>query len=491
LSDPGSVPQPRLIPTPTANDHRSGKKMRKDNNLTKGGVHGVSLNHLTENSVSTSSPEDTLASLSPMPGSAEARAMTVISGRTCLRSLPSSSPSASFWRTLVDMSAWDSTRCYLTWKTSATPAHRPLFRLLPSTRRTAAIESGLRAAAATLPLPDHSSQTNSCFGDDLWPTPTTASASINALTPSSVNRGRTEGMALAEAVSMFPTPDATNRPHEGNVRLLRQHVVAGTMTEDEAAAILGKSVWDAQGKVPAMWPTPRAGKTTDEDEAAWQARADRGDVATPPLSLAVKMWATPRTEGFDAGRHRGKADSLHSQVKQSPDQDDEQLWWTPSVAMAHRDWVLSPEMAERYRTIGEGNLNEQVASTLYPTPDASGEKFRLNGNSQQSKSLEAKARRGELDGTPHQTEQPQRLHARWVSRMMGLPDDWLEQSPAPLLDPRWQGQPLAAFNHDWEAGVPRVVAKEDERVSKLKALGNGIVPQVAFLLLVNMDKAGW
>lgn len=75
--------------------------------------------------------------------------------------------------------------------------------------------------------------------------------------------------------------------------------------------------------------------------------------------------------------------------------------------------------------------------------------------------------------------------------MMGLPDDWLEQSPAPLLDPRWQGQPLAAFNHDWEAGVPRVVAKEDERVSKLKALGNGIVPQVAFLLLVNMDKAGW
>ena len=30
------------------------------------------------------------------------------------------------------------------------------------------------------------------------------------------------------------------------------------MTEEEAEAILGKSVWDAQGKVPAKWPTPTA-----------------------------------------------------------------------------------------------------------------------------------------------------------------------------------------------------------------------------------------
>jgi hypothetical protein len=42
-----------------------------------------------------------------------------------------------------------------------------------------------------------------------------------------------------------------------------------------------------------MWPTPRAGKTTDENEEAWQARKDKGDVSTPPLTLAVKMWPTP------------------------------------------------------------------------------------------------------------------------------------------------------------------------------------------------------
>lgn len=36
-----------------------------------------------------------------------------------------------------------------------------------------------------------------------------------------------------------------------------------------------------------------------------------------PLSLSQK-WQTPRADGFDAGRHRGKADSLHSQIKQWP-----------------------------------------------------------------------------------------------------------------------------------------------------------------------------
>jgi DNA (cytosine-5)-methyltransferase 1 len=49
---------------------------------------------------------------------------------------------------------------------------------------------------------------------------------------------------------------------KGNVRLYRAKVEAGEMTEAEAEAILGKSVWEAQGKLPAMWPTP----TTQEVE---------------------------------------------------------------------------------------------------------------------------------------------------------------------------------------------------------------------------------
>lgn len=51
--------------------------------------------------------------------------------------------------------------------------------------------------------------------------------------------------------------------------------------------------------------------------------------------------------------------------------------------------------------------------------------------------------------------------------------------PAGLL-----GRP--AFGPDWEAGIPRVTAHEVDRVNKLKALGNAIVPQVAYELLMMM-----
>lgn len=46
---------------------------------------------------------------------------------------------------------------------------------------------------------------------------------------------------------------------------------------------------------------------------------------------------------------------------------------------------------------------------------------------------------------------------------------------------------MNAFGPDWEDGVPRVVAKEVQRVNRLKALGNAIVPQVAYQILLAMD----
>jgi hypothetical protein len=43
-----------------------------------------------------------------------------------------------------------------------------------------------------------------------------------------------------------------------------------------------------------LWPTPRAGKTTDENKDTWLKRQREGKVSTPPLTLAVKLWPTPR-----------------------------------------------------------------------------------------------------------------------------------------------------------------------------------------------------
>jgi hypothetical protein len=71
---------------------------------------------------------------------------------------------------------------------------------------------------------------------------------------------RWEPITAATGSSSWPTPTAVTRPMEGNVRLYRAKIEAGEMTEEEAEAILGKSVWEAQGKISAVFPTPTYGK---------------------------------------------------------------------------------------------------------------------------------------------------------------------------------------------------------------------------------------
>lgn len=129
-----------------------------------------------------------------------------------------------------------------------------------------------------------------------------------------------------------------------------------------------------------MWPTPDSGVFNDGQTAkAWEARHQKesakgynGNGGGTPLAMAVRLpqWATPRKEGFDAGKHRGQADSLHSQVK---------------------DWA---------------------------TPRASG--TTLGGGSCQRKAM--KARGADIQG---------KLNPAWVESLMGLPPGWTDGLPVP------------------------------------------------------------
>ena len=81
-------------------------------------------------------PEDSRASRSPVPGSSEARTMTVTSGRKCLESYGNYSPLGCLVRMCLESSIWHSTRCLLTWKRKDTKSRRSLFQLAVLTPRT-------------------------------------------------------------------------------------------------------------------------------------------------------------------------------------------------------------------------------------------------------------------------------------------------------------------------------------------------------------------
>lgn len=118
------------------------------------------------------------------------------------------------------------------------------------------------------------------------PTPTKTDATMtgeNFRTCTYENPNR--GVSLANYTVMYPTPTTNDRPNEGSVRLLRQRVLDGTMAEQEAEQILGKSPFEAQGKVPKMWPTP----TVDGNYNRKGVSAKSGN----GLETEVRLWPTP------------------------------------------------------------------------------------------------------------------------------------------------------------------------------------------------------
>ena len=145
--------------------------------------------------------EDFLANHSVQPGSAEARRMTVTSGRKCCELYRKSGPLGSLVRMLLESSAWRSTRCYLTWKASATPAKRLLFRLVPSTPRTEGTGSQLLPTAVAsdyMGFPEYVR---------FFPTPTARDCKgANSMEHLTRDGKRNHTDQLANAVRFWPTP---------------------------------------------------------------------------------------------------------------------------------------------------------------------------------------------------------------------------------------------------------------------------------------------
>lgn len=85
--------------------------------------------------------EDFPASRLVLPGSEEARRMTVISGRKCLELFASCGPVGLLERMLLESSEWHSTMFCFRWKMKDTPLGHSLFQLMPLGRSTRGIES--------------------------------------------------------------------------------------------------------------------------------------------------------------------------------------------------------------------------------------------------------------------------------------------------------------------------------------------------------------
>jgi len=73
------------------------------------------------------------------------------------------------------------------------------------------------------------------------------------------------------------------------------------------------------------------------------------------------------------------------------------------------------------------------------------------------------------------------LNSKWVCWLMGYPLDWLDsEDKSSRIPESWDQEP---------EGLPRVTTGEKERISKLKGLGNAIVPQCSMFIMKKIKKA--
>ena len=179
---------------------------------------------------STLFAEDSPASLSVLPGSKEAKKMTVTSGLNISGLYKKSGPVGFFAKMLLASSTWASTKCFLTWKVKTTPSKHLIFQLVPSMPRIEETEFGL------LPTPRVSdteggrvknvemingkySRTNKngvrwgvklrdvAEEPRLWPTPQAESTTTLQLGKPS----------LTMMAQMWPTPNASDNRDRGNL----------------------------------------------------------------------------------------------------------------------------------------------------------------------------------------------------------------------------------------------------------------------------------
>ena len=216
----------------------------------------------------TSSAEDTHASLFPSPGGERARRMTATSGRKlydCYRvgAKWDNSPLGACLKMLLGTSQWGSTKCFLTWKDSATPAGRSLFRLVPSMPRIDATGYGL------------------------WLTPNAsvieAKSSVVKLSgrkPSGPQVGLADQVMAIER-GLFPTPTSTH--NNAQVRGVNADGKRGTTLAGFAR----------------MWPTPRVSDVKGADLTRTENRSGKRHGGNNLATVVVReMYPTPAAQDY-------------------------------------------------------------------------------------------------------------------------------------------------------------------------------------------------
>ena len=317
-----------------------------------------------------------------------------------------------------------------------------------------------------IPLPTPEPHTTDAGGGS-WhiPTPTAADHFKGDLTSSQHSDGSMHSMTLPDFVNrwpddMFPTPSTMDHIERKGMRpsraatnrttgyLSEEAVMWATPTVNDSKNNAGPSERKRHGpslnvQAANMWPTPMVGDAIGNRTSKGTDRPDEGG-----LLQAAKMWPTPKStrSGPDyarEGRDGSGGDDLATSVAK-----EEHTWPTPSSASQGMGGT-SGRFNKMQQLTDEGVITEEERRTMVQGSGGA-------------------------------------LNADWVEWLMGVPQGWSIAEPCADYD-GWLQQQRAASHWLEEQGLPRTIVGQENRVNRLKMLGNGIVPSAAALAITELS----
>jgi hypothetical protein len=228
---------------------------------------------------------------------------------------------------------------------------------------------------------------------------------------------------------LWPTPDTSGFTNRGSLKMLAEKT-------ENPGEFAGMAYRAAAKKKDKLWPTPMA---SDAEKNS------RGNDKYIPGAV----WATPTANDAknsltESQRGRG---TLTAHVVES-------LWPTPRCN-------TGPSKDKKHMSL-DGSV------TLWPTPRTAG----MCGGIEEARKMGA--------GNGGQ------LNPDWVEALMGYPIGWTDIASESDMKTNY---PEAWLNGTWEDGIPRVASGVKNRGSRLKCLGNAVVPQIPEMILKLIAKA--